>query len=259
MRAAVADIARMALKVVMQWGLAAVVAAGPAAASPPVLTLHYQERAPYSVHEADGRVGGLVATPATRALERAGIAFTWQRTPAQRQLALIQQGDGLHCGVGWFRTPEREALGRFSAPLYRDQPFVALTAPAALLPLDAAGATRATDLLSQMAARLIVKEGYSYGPYLDALIARAPAPVLRTSAEVDAIARIVAAGRADWMIASAEEVPVLLAALRGTLPAPRVVRLVDVPAGPARHLYCNRAVPAEWLVRVDRVLAPSAP
>ncbi len=227
--------------------------AGAVLAAPPALTLHYQERPPYSTLEADGRVSGLVATPAARALERAGIAYRWERTPAQRQLALIQQGEGLHCGVGWFRNPERDAVGRFNAqPLYRDRPFAALVRADALWPADGGAA----DALAQRAARLLVKDGFSYGAFLDPLIARSPAPVVRTPAELDAMARMIAAGRADWMIVTPEEAPALLARVPGGGHTLRLVRLGDVPAGEARHLYCNRAVPAEWLARVDAALAP---
>lgn len=231
-------------------------AAAAALAAPPVLTLHYQERPPYSSLEADGRVSGLVATPAARALERAGVAYEWVRTPAQRQLALIQNGDGLHCGVGWFRTAEREAVGLFNRqPLYRDLPFAALVRADALWPADG----RAVDALSQRATRLLVKDGYSYGARLDALIARAPATIVRTPAEVDAMARMVAAGRADWMIVGPEEAPALLARVPAGGRALRLVHLADLPPGEARHLYCNRAVPAAWLARVDDALAARAP
>jgi polar amino acid transport system substrate-binding protein len=243
------------LRVARRWwvGWSLGLLAGAVPAAPPVLTLHYQERPPYSTLEADGHVSGLVATPAARALERAGIAYRWERTPAQRQLALIQQGDGLHCGVGWFRNAEREAAGRFNAqPLYRDRPFAALVRADAVWPADG----RAADALAQRAARLLVKDGFSYGAVLDALIARSPATIVRTPAELDAMARMLAARRADWMIVSPEEAPALLARVPDGRQTLRVVRLSDVPAGEARHLYCNRAVPAAWLARVDAALAP---
>lgn len=243
------------LRVVRRWwvGWSLGLLAGAVLAAPPVLTLHYQERPPYSTLEADGRVSGLVATPAARALERAGIAFRWERTPAQRQLALIQQGEGVHCGVGWFRNAEREAAGRFNdQPLYRDRPFVALVRDGAAWPPDG----RAADALAPGALRLLAKDGFSYGPYLDGLIARTPAAVLRTPAELDAMARMLAAGRADWMIVSPEEAPALLARVPDGGRGLRRVRLPDVPIGEARHLYCSRAVPADWLARVDAALAP---
>lgn len=233
-----------------------------AAAEP--LRLHYQERPPYSATatatstsadgrvngevsgEVGGQVSGLVADRAAQALQRAGIAFQWIRTPSQRQLALIQADPGgLDCGVGWFRSDERAARGRFSAPLYRDRPLAALARD----PVWRAPQASAAALLADPGLRLLVKEGYSYGPRLDAQIAAAPRPPLRTSVEPLQMARMLASGRADWMPVAPEEAEVL------RQDGLRLLPLTDQPEGQTRHLYCNRAVPLAWMERIDRALA----
>lgn len=216
------------------------------------LTLHYQERPPYSTGVAGGAVAGLVAAPAEQALRRAGIAHTWARTPSQRQLALIQQGSGLDCGLGWYRNAERAALGKFSAPLYRDEPFAAL-ARAGVLP--AGRPPTAREALAVASGSLLVKEGYSYGSYLDGLIDQALVAPQRVQVEPLQMLRMVAAGRAGWMIATPEEAAVMLAALGREAAALQLQRFADVPPGQTRHLYCNHAVPDEWLARIDRALA----
>lgn len=221
-------------------------AAGSMAHAAPALTLHYQERPPYSATRTDGQVSGLVAEPAARALQAAGIVFAWARTPNQRQLALIQgEATGLHCGVGWFRNADREALGRFSASLYRDSPLAALMRASAWREPSA----NATTLLATPGLRLLVKDGYSYGPRLDALIAAAAHPPLRTSVDPVQMARMLASDRADWMPVAPEEAAMLMA------PGLRLIPLADEPQGQTRHLYCNRAVPAEWMARIDRAIA----
>ena len=128
-------------------------------------TIHYQERVPYSSLQADGNVAGLTATPAALALQRAGLSATWARTPGQRQLALIQEGDGLHCGLGWFRNAERGALGKFSKALYRDRPFGALARNDSGLRAGISG----EEAIAATTELLLVKEGYSYGTVLDRL------------------------------------------------------------------------------------------
>lgn len=213
---------------------------------PQALTLHYQDRPPYSSAGPGGAVEGLVATPAAAALTSAGIPFEWQLTPSQRQLALIQSGRGLQCGVGWFRNPEREARGRFSGALYQDKPF------AALVRLDAPIVSRraVTELLAQPQPRLLVKEGYSYGAFLDRLIAGMPTAPVRASVDPPQMARMLQAGRADWMLVAPEEADALL------LPGLRLIEFSDMPLGPSRHLYCSEDVPAAWIERIDRALAP---
>ncbi|MCU0969564.1 MAG: hypothetical protein MUF03_12235 [Rubrivivax sp.] len=240
-----------ALAVAITGTAAAQAAAGPSTASA-VVTLHYQDRPPYSAPGAGGVPRGLVADAARSAVEAAGLAVAWSLTPSQRQLALIQQGQGLHCGIGWYRNAEREALGKYSRPLYRDQPLGALARnDAGLVEGMPVG-----DALSGHAASLLLKEGYSYGPVLDAAIAALPAAPRRTAAEMTQIARMLAAGRAGWTIVAPEEAQELLARADTPVSALRNIRLSQVPSGPTRHLYCNRAVPDDWLSRFDSALAP---
>lgn len=226
--------------------IASLLLASGTAAQGQTLTLHFQERPPYSSARDDGSVVGLVADPAAAALARAGVAFRWSLTPSQRQLALIQSGSGLHCGIGWFRNDERAQLGVFSAPLYRDHAPAALMRDA-IAPLD--GRSTLDALFARRGLRLLVKEGYSYGPALDARIAALRPGPARTAADPLQMSRMLQSGRADWMIVAPEEAAVLGAA------GLRLVTLTDLPDGPTRHLYCSADLPAEWLARIDRALA----
>jgi polar amino acid transport system substrate-binding protein len=169
----------------------ALLAAAAVPASDEVLTLHYQVRPPYSSVAASGSVEGLAATPAGEALRRADLPFRWVETPPQRQLALIQGGSGRHCGLGWFRNAEREALGKFSQPIYRDEPFGAIVRSE----LPIASGVRSSDLIADVRYPVLVKESFSYGPELDALLARAATPV-RTSAELASMPAMLHAKRA---------------------------------------------------------------
>lgn len=232
--------------------VAAVLGLGCGTAVAQTLTLHYMERSPYSVTAADGGVSGLTATPAALALAQARVPFAWARTPGQRQLALIQEGSGLHCGLGWFRNAERSAHGKFSKALYRDQPFGALARGDT--PLRASAP--ATDAMALPGATLLVKEGYSYGPVLDPLIAQRRAPTLHTSVETVQMVRMLLAGRAGWMIVTPEEAQALLDEAGAPPSALRLAAFSDMPPGETRHLYCNRAVPDAWLAAIDRALSP---
>jgi polar amino acid transport system substrate-binding protein len=221
---------------------------------PAVLTLHYQERPPFYETGAGGELHGHVVDPLKRGLARAGIAHSWQLTPSQRQLLLIEQGHGLHCGLGWFRNPQRETRGRFSAPLYRGQPIAML-------------ARRGSGLREGMSMReavqqtqpvLLVKAGYSYGVELDALIAaRSRAPEI-SNGDMPTLMRMLQAGRADWMPVTPEEGRILLNLAEVPL-APgqfTIYRFADAPPAPTRHLYCNKEVPQELLDRLDGALPP---
>lgn len=213
------------------------------------LQIHYQVRPPYSHGSASGVVG-LVADPLAAALQRAGIDFIWLETPFQRQMSLIQSGQGMDCGLGLSRSPEREALGKFTRPIYQDRPFMALTRRADGVRPD----QTLSNLLTSGQSTLLVKDGYSYGAVVDAALGRHPGAVRRTSAESLQMVRMIDAGRADWMIVAPEEAEVLLLQLPELSLRLKLVAIADKPAGNARHLYCSRAVPDEVIEQINRAL-----
>lgn len=220
------------------------------------LTLHYQERPPYYFTREDGAVQGLVIVPLAAALARAGLAYRWALTPSQRQLALIETGRGWDCGVGWFRNPAREALGRFSPPLYKDQPIALISRQGAGL---AEGIPMA-EAVDRLDAQLLTKQGFSYGPALDALIAARPRPVMSSSGDIGQLVRMLQAGRADWMPVAPEEAEhfLRLPAEPGQRYALRLYHFGDAPPGQTRHLYCNKAVPAELMDRLATALGAAS-
>lgn len=221
------------------------------------LQLHYQERPPYTQRNSDGSVRGLLATPVSAALTRAGIAWRWVQTPAQRQLAIVQNGSGPDCAIGWFRNAQREALGKFSRALYRDQPLAALVRRSAALPPTSS----LQELLNSTTLRLLVKDGFSYGARVDRLLQSMPAPRVSTSSETHLHTGMLLAGRADWMLVAPEEAEVLLRQAGAQADALQLVTLADMDSGSERHLYCSPAVPDTLMQRIDAALLalPGAP
>ncbi len=227
-------------------GLRAAQAASVETAELPAVDLLYQDRPPYYLPRSGSEEPqGLVIEPLQRGLERARLPHRWVLTPAARQLLMVENGQQLVCAVGWFRNPAREAKGQFSPPLYRGQPLAMLARADAPL-------RDGMSLEEAMAspARLLVKQGYSYGPELDALIARRAGRMAQGSGEVAQLLRMLHAGHADWMPASPEEVEALLRRGADGVQHLRLLQFSDPPPVQSRHLYCNKAVPAAWLERL---------
>ncbi len=211
------------------------------------VTLHYNERPPYLVGAADGAVSGLTATPAERAFRAAGIDVVWQKTPINRQLALLKEG-GARCTVGWFKNAERERFARFSKPIYRDLPTVALTrsdfSMRQRLPLEGALATPGL--------RVLVKENYSYGGYIDEVLARIHPLLTKTSAESVNMIAMIEANRADLMFVAEEEAQYLIGQSGLSQQGFSMVRFADLPNGENRYIMCSKDVPEQWMRRLDR-------
>ncbi|MBB4284495.1 substrate-binding periplasmic protein [Roseospira goensis] len=219
------------------------------------ITLLVFNRPPYYEPVPAGGYTGLVAGRVARALEAAGVPFTWRLLPPNGHLRTVAADRGPVCAVGWFRTASRESLGLFTAPVYRDRPQVVLTRAdnGAVL---SHGTVRA--LLADPTLRLGTKLGYSYGPALDAAIAGADPPRTTVSQDDTGLVRMLLGRRFDYMIVAAEEGDAVIDAFGVAGGDLATVSLPDMPPGNSRHLLCSRSVGAGTIARINTALAALA-
>lgn len=229
---------------------AGLAASGAAMAAAEPVSLYFFERPPYVVHQAGSdEVTGLTATPTGQAFKAAGIAYRWVMLPTVRQLVTLKDNPQPACAVGWFKNPEREQHFKFSKPIYRDRPTVAL----ARAEFNSASATLA-ETLRQPGLRVLVKDGFSYGPLVDNLLAQSKAERVVTSAESVAMIHMIAAQRAHFMFAAEEEAAYL--AEQAGVPARqlRTLHFADLPPGERRYILCSKAVPDELIERLNKAI-----
>lgn len=221
------------------------------------MELYWFDRPPYMIgRPGTDEVAGLTATPAAQAFRSAGIPFRWVSLPTVRQLVTLKETDRPACAVGWFRNAEREQQFKFTAAIYRDQPFVAL-ARADYLAQPTIAAT-----LRQPGASVLVKDGFSYGPVIGQLLDHYRPERVVTSAETGAMAHMIAAHRASLMFAAEEEASHLLeqAEREARLPYPlKIVRFADLPPGEHRHIICSKATPDDLIERLDKAILAAMP
>ena len=215
--------------------------------------LHFYVRPPYMVKSGEAQVSGLTADPAQAAFDKAGVPFRWQQTPAMRQLVMIERGSGPDCGVGWYKTSEREKFGKFTAPLYRDKPSVGI----ARADFHAPSKTLA-GIVADPATRVVMKVGLSYGQDVVGTMAHAKAQVLTVATEQANLARMVASGRADFMFSTQEEADILRKYVDRGGESLKVLTFPDLHAGATRHILCSRKVSDETIDKLNAALAELA-
>jgi polar amino acid transport system substrate-binding protein len=229
-------------------------AAGAAKATEPV-PLYYFDRPPYVQKALRGdEVSGLTATPAAQAFRAAGLEFRWTLLPTVRQLVTLKDSLVPACAVGWFKNAERELQFKFTKPIYRDHPTVAL----ARTDFHSAATTLA-DTLRQPGLSVLVKDGFSYGPLIDGMLLLARPERVVTSAESAAMASMVAAQRASFMFAAEEEAHYLVEQAGLHPSALKLLRFADVPPGERRYILCSKATPNEVIERLNKVIAVEIP
>jgi polar amino acid transport system substrate-binding protein len=210
------------------------------------IPLHYEERPPYLVRAGDG-VHGLTADPAARIFRAAGVPFVWEASSMSRQLHLMRENQAPLCAVGWFKTAERLAFAKFTRPIYRDGPVVALARRQ-----FAFGPGRAmADVLSTPGLRVLVRGRYAYGPYIERALERATPDVIASPLPNVQLAERLVANRADLMFAPEEEAALLLLRLADKAAALQVLRFSDRVPGSERYIACSRSVPDDTITRLN--------
>jgi polar amino acid transport system substrate-binding protein len=190
------------------------------------------------------------------ALVKAGLSADWLEMPPARQTEEIKRANEILCGLGWFKRPEREAFALFSAPIYHDQPTVAVTRKVDSRFVDGMSLQ---DSLGDDSREIIVKTGYSYGATIDAWMAALQPRTEVSSGDNESLLGMVALERADYAIMATEEADDLLATVPELGTSLHAIRLSDAPDGELRYLMCSKATPLDLVARINEGLPPTKP
>ena len=214
------------------------------------IVVYYHERRPYYV-TTPNQVHGLIADRVNWVFKDAGINYVWRKTPAKRQLEIIRNNEHRACAVGWFKTPERDAFGNFTLPIYMDNPTMAI-ARADNDQIRSGDPLART--LSNRRLRLLRKDGYSYGRFIDDGIKEYAPREMVTTAENFSMVKMIHTHRADYFFISREEAEDLI--LCSGLPARdfKIVHFGDMPQGNKRYLICSRKIKKKTLLRLNRAI-----
>jgi uncharacterized protein (TIGR02285 family) len=214
-----------------------------------VVPVYYEERTPYAVTSVDGRVTGLTATPVTEAFNGAEIGFEWKKMPFKRQLQTIKYNKKKACGIGWFKKPEREEFAIFSAPIYQDKPSITISKQGNT---SVAKHKNAEDLLKEKNLKLLVKDGFSYGTYIDELIERHnPKRVVAVGSSNLQMLQMIMSGRADYFFVSEEEAEEIITSADYSLQDFQRQRYMDMPPGNKRYIACSQQITQEIVDRLN--------
>lgn len=213
------------------------------------LELIYEERPPYLVKEGENFTG-LVVSPLIKALENARIAYVFKEKPSKRHLHEVKNSSIPLCAVGWFKNPERETYARYTKPLYQDRPTGILarknnTAVTSIKTIE--------QLVKQTELTMLSKKSYSYGPFVDKLVAEHGIEKREVGVDNAKMLSLLAKQRADYMFISYEEAHELLKT------HPQKDKLVFIglegmPEGNHRYLVCSKATDEAMILRINEQL-----
>jgi polar amino acid transport system substrate-binding protein len=219
------------------------------AASDAAMTVYYEERAPYQMRAGDA-VEGLTATPAARAFKAAQRKVVWEASSISRQLVILRRNASASCVVGWFKTGARQQFAKYTKPLYRDGPVVALVRPQFIFQPG----NSVHDTLTSPGVRVLVRAGYSYGAYLDGEITRSRPAMVNSPLPNSQMSELLLANRADLMFTTEEEATQLLRHLGSKAASLQVRHFSDQVPSEARYIACSGKVPDETIERLNAAI-----
>jgi hypothetical protein len=213
------------------------------------LALMYYERPPYMIDMGDGRVAGISADASSKVMTEAGLAWNWHKMGSKRIIEIIQENTIPTCGIGWYKSADREAYAQFSKAIYQDKMEVGLASKKLALP---AGMTLA-KLLTTPSTRVLVKEGFTYGG-VSALMKKYQTTQVTTSASIKQMLQMIQGNRADIMFLAQEELAWMFEQGGYRAGEFNIVHFPDMPPGNTRHFMCSKNVPASVMQKIDAAI-----
>lgn len=231
----------------VRWSINVLILCSSATWAQESLRLYYYERPPYMITANNGTVTGISASRVQQALIKTGIPFHWEKLPAKRQLRMIQSNTQNACGVGWYKTPERQTFAQFSQPVFTDKAPVIIARPS----FKPAPMSTLKDLLSNPYTRILMKEGLTYGHYISTQVQQAKASISTVTLEQAQMLDMIAADRADFMFATQEEADYAFKQQAIDKKRFKIISLKDIPAGENRYLMCSQLLTHKQLNMIN--------
>lgn len=208
----------------------------------------YNERAPYLISVSPGAVTGLTATPASFAFQQSGIPHFWEKIPSIRQMAILQGNTGKDCLVGWFKNAERANFAKYTKPIYQDKPAIGL---ALFSNVNIESGQTLKKVFQNKRLRILTKNGYSYGAYIDGLIQTIKPTQVKVTVENINMVHMLKVERADYIFMAEEEAEGLIKKAQFTRDEFKFIRFMDMPAGSKRYILCSMQVADQVIEKLN--------
>ncbi|MDT8992000.1 transporter substrate-binding domain-containing protein [Curvibacter sp. APW13] len=216
------------------------------------LTILWTERIPFQYTGEDGKPRGLLVDIGRKLLAKAELSYTEVMLPANRVIMELTRNDMPACAIGWYMNDERAAFAQFSKPVYKDLPLRGVFRAGVDVPPQVTAATALTG----MNMRILLKQGFAYGPYLDALLAKAPPERLqRVTGEATNLLKMIAADRADVVLLAQEEIEFYSAVDPAFTRNFKVLVFKDAPETERRYVMCSKRVSPDVMRKINAAIA----
>jgi len=220
------------------------------------ITIGYVNRIPYFYMDQGGKFTGVMAKPVTAAFKKAGIPYKLRELPAKRILIYLKNRRPNFCSMGWYKNPEREKFATYSLPVYRNKSRIAVTRHDNDLIIS--NKTLA-EVFKIPGIKLLKKDGYSYGKFIDQQIAMHEPETIITTMENDQMLKLVFCSKSIYFFLSEEEADALIP-MAGYNPSDfKYIHFSDVPVGLIRYVLFSKQVDPAIVEKINLAIKEIVP
>lgn len=215
------------------------------------LTVSYMERPPY-YYTQEMQPAGFLYERTRAILGQAGIEARFVSLNPRQIFYVVQHSIDPHCSIGWFKTSQREIFARFTDPIYRNRPLVALVK--SNLKDQVAALQTLRQFFADQDLTLGRIRSFSYGSYVDGLLEKMNPPSHFHAERQAQLLESLEVGDADYVLVAPEEASTLMSENGFRNGQFFIKQLSDVPAGNLRYLMCSQATGSELIERINRAI-----
>ena len=214
------------------------------------IALYYFNRPPYYFTGKNNTPKGLLLKPVLKQLANAPINIVAKEIPSDAVLGRLRANKGRECGIGWFKNPDREKFARFTNAIYTNKPLVILTT---LKKKDSFQDLKTLEEIFRSALVWGHVENYSYGEYVDNMVAKAK-PKKAASNDQKHMIKMMVGGRFDYMLIAPEESEVFISNSGFDKNDFFLFSPDGMPHGNSRYILCSRKVEESEIAVLNKFL-----
>ena len=216
----------------------------------PSLTIYYFERPPFYFTDSDNKASGILIDITKNILDKANIKYTFISLPAKRVLSYLKTSTKA-CSPGWFFTDNRAKIFKYTLPIYRSLPIVAVINKKKW---KKGVKSVSIDNLLKMNLSLALKSGFKYGEIIEKKLKKYPGKIKKYTIKTDNLLKMIVVGRIDYTFLSLENVTDFLSNNSYASGKLTVVYLNEIKKGKLRYLLCSKDVSDQIIERINKAI-----
>lgn len=215
------------------------------------ITIYYLERVPYFYTSEDGDARGVIVERVRMVFEKAGVPFQFKLLPTKRHMAYLKNKEANFCTIGWYKTDERLKFAKYSAAISQNKSRIAV---ARADNAKIQSGRRLEDVLLDRELTLLMRDGYSYGPYIDKKVSELKPVIQVLSLDNTHMLKMIYARRGDYLFTSQEEADVMIAKDGFEKTDFKYLWFKNMPSGLKRYILYSRGVKDDLIQKVDQAI-----